>query len=452
MHYFEVLQKDVSNVPLAVCAVVNVLFLITTIVLSVLTNHPSTSTKVKHTVEYVYMAFTTFLTIYIASLLGYYGSKVHFRLVSATPGSKRAVFPHLKSPTAFLFMNWTLVLMYAFRGVLSLVVGVGGTHLPSDGQMTYQGGHGRTPLFPFVYYILVEILPCAIIAVFLWLPVRSSKRNGNSMEDDDEFHPEKDAKFDDLFHGGRGSTISRDGDSSVKVVISTDVINALQRQRISEHQAERASRVACSMTSGISSLTSASPQQQVPRYFLESVDAERPSYPSPLLTTTPGTSLTSPLVAARDMPPPTVLWGAGGDCTTAESGSSSQYLPPPSVSSSCSTGVAMMGGSSSTQDVTSPSPSPSSWLDSGAPQTFFPPLPPGSTPLRRPHSTGIGSSSQSRLAPPHTPLMSTSSLPSHARATGVLGGSGAGDISEEERQLNAKLYASELSPHYILRG
>jgi hypothetical protein len=443
IHYYEEVNQKASHVAaIGLWAVMNFLFLVITISLSVLTKHHSTSTKTKHTVEYIYVAFATFLALLISFLLGYYGNKLYHSLLTSQ-GSKRALLRHLQSPSSFFFMNWTLVVLFAFRGVLSFVVGAGFTHLPSDGRMTYHGGHGRTPLFPFTYYILVEILPCTIVAVTLWQPFREPGERVNAGYERVKNNSEVDAKFDDLFAGegsrGRGHTVSRDGDAEVKVVYSAEILGALQRQRQAEQEEyNRAQMMRVSDLSGTSSLTSASRSPQMPPRYLHNLSAS-PDTNGYGFYDSPAQSLNSPLLPHMvPSPPPTSLQAPqrlfAPDSSphtqdTQEAGLPGSSFPP-------STGVALMTHANQHATPFLPNPSEPNWLEAqstspGTAAYLPPPAPP-----RRPNSTGP------------TPLGRSIG----SSSTSDMGAGGGGYVPPVPTGAKARLYASELSPQYILHG
>ena len=445
VHYFEVLYAKPSHASIIICGSANFTFLVVTITLSILTEHPSTSSKVKNNVEYLYVAFATFLNLLIASLLGYFGGVLHYRVVrSRAPGHRKDLMP-LKSPTAVLLMNWTLVTMYALRGVLTLVVGLGLTHLPSDGQMTYAGGRGRTPLFPFTYYVLVEILPCVIVAITLWQPVTPlGKRESSS-----ESNAVVDAKFDHLFEG-RGSTVSRDGDQSVKVLWSHEVLSELQRQRQQDEWDRNQTRA-----SDVSALSSASASwsQQQPLHLSTGTSPYSEQYGNFVYFGSPGftssSPLTNPLLVHSHAHTSYPSESSAASTPTDPHGSYTPATLPPSRPSSNSfsprhpAGVAMLS-SGMQESISSMNDTPSSsWLDGySTGHTPSAPLPrPCGLPLAGPPQH-IRRQSAGEVG---TPMMAPPVL--MRNATGGLGAP-----SEAERAEQARHYAAELSPAYILRG
>eukprot|EP00602_Paraphysomonas_sp_CaronLab_P002895 CAMPEP_0185028800 /NCGR_PEP_ID=MMETSP1103-20130426/14802_1 /TAXON_ID=36769 /ORGANISM="Paraphysomonas bandaiensis, Strain Caron Lab Isolate" /LENGTH=457 /DNA_ID=CAMNT_0027563335 /DNA_START=545 /DNA_END=1918 /DNA_ORIENTATION=+ len=444
-------MKDASAYPFQICVFANTVFLAVCIVLSILTETSSTSQHVKNVLADVYVLFASFLNFLIAVLLGFFGGK--FNELCKADKVTRSVLP--RSERMFQVMNGVLVCMYATRGVLTIVVGMGLTHLPSDGEMTYMGPHGRTPLFPFFYYIMVELIPVAIVLATLWQPLRIEKKSRDESSSSELGNSEMDAKYMDMFSPA-GSHVSRDGDDGVTVSYAKEVLRMLKVDALNQVNVDAGEGEADAPGSEMGKLSSDSTSPSgrtlpIPIYLDKSPDKitqqrnhhrkqQQGKDPSPAMVSdgrifTPDTDTVvdrspplAPIPSYAHRHSPQSL----ATCSPLHSMSSSSSPPSqpssvtPSMSAWMSSSTQTVSTSSALPPVTTTRSNPSASSDTPSVSLRPPPHP---VPPRRPQSHGI-------LAAPQTgsPKFSTLSR------------------SAEDRAAQQEQYAKTLGPRYILKG
>lgn len=173
--YSAALSDTRSRRPMRYAVVMNGVFLVICITISLLLKDPHASEKGKEIIEIIYFTFNALLDVIVVIGLSYFGYRF-----GRKQSSKKTVATRIlpRSPKLFQYVNWVLVVMSVLRGIFNIAL-ITLINRQERLEMIYYYSDGErkmTPYYLVLYFFAVEGVPAICIFVTLWKRPSSSSR------------------------------------------------------------------------------------------------------------------------------------------------------------------------------------------------------------------------------------------------------------------------------------
>jgi hypothetical protein len=167
--------KQYKYYPIKLCAFVNFIFFLLSLLISVLLNDKATSASTKESIATCFSVYAAFLDFLLSGLLGFLGYKFYDSYTHRKISLR--ILP--RSIKTFALINWYVVFAYVMRGLFTAAVGSERMIPVSEGEINYNGHHRVTAVTILFFFIIPEWLPCECILFLLWRRIlpKHFKRN-----------------------------------------------------------------------------------------------------------------------------------------------------------------------------------------------------------------------------------------------------------------------------------
>ncbi len=172
--------------PIKLCAFVNFIFFLLSLLISVLLNDKATSASTKESIATCFSVYAAFLDFLLSGLLGFLGHKFYDSYTHRKISLR--ILP--RSIKTFALINWYVVFAYVMRGLFTAAVGSERMIPVSEGEINYNGHHRVTAVTILFFFIITEWLPSVCILFLLWRRIlpKHFKRKYNIYNKDREFN------------------------------------------------------------------------------------------------------------------------------------------------------------------------------------------------------------------------------------------------------------------------
>jgi len=150
--------------PIKLCAFVNCIFFILSLLISVLLNDKATSSGTKESIATGFSVYAAFLDFLLSGLLGFLGHKFYDSYTHRKISLR--ILP--RSIKTFALINWYVVFAYVARGLFTAAVGSERMIPVSEGEINFNGHHRVTAVTILFFFMVTEWLPSVCILFLLW--------------------------------------------------------------------------------------------------------------------------------------------------------------------------------------------------------------------------------------------------------------------------------------------